>query len=403
MQVTGTLQREAWLRAELPPVEKVSGGVWSVPVPIPDNPLRYVLSYLIEHDEGFVLVDPGWNHPDSWRALTEGLAACEIPMSAVTGILVTHVHPDHHGQSGVVRERLRGLGGHAPARGCVPRAARRPRPDARWHGDVPALVRRTGQPPGRADREPPHQGQAASMIRADRLIEHDELIDAPGIRLRAVWTPGHTPGHLCFYDEGRDLLLTGDHILPRITPNVSSYDMTANPLDDYLASLAKLRGLQPGEVLPAHEYRFTGLDSRLDCLTEHHRERLAETEDILAAAAGLTAWQVATGVTWSGPGRISRPSSGRRRSGRYSRTCASCRLAAWPLSRTSMVSGCGPRGLPDRPVPRSEGLTLAIACSGPKKALISSRRACTGFRCRYRWTACARSTCTRSRRPAAWC
>ena len=104
MQVTGTLQREAWLKAELPPVEKVSGGVWSVPVPIPDNPLRYVLSYLIEHDEGFVLVDPGWNHPDSWRALTEGLAACEIPMSAVTGILVTHVHPDHHGQSGVVRE-----------------------------------------------------------------------------------------------------------------------------------------------------------------------------------------------------------------------------------------------------------------------------------------------------------
>ena len=137
------------------------------------------------------------------------------------------------------------------------------------------------------------------MIRADRLIEHDELIDAPGSRLRAVWTPGHTPGHLCFYDEGRDLLLTGDHILPRITPNVSSYDMTSNPLDDYLASLAKLKGLQPGEVLPAHEYRFTGLDSRLDFLTEHHRERLAETEDILAAAAGLTGWQVATGVTWS--------------------------------------------------------------------------------------------------------
>ena len=49
MRVTGTLQREAWLRKELPPVERVVPGVWSVPVPIPDNPLRYVLSYLIEH------------------------------------------------------------------------------------------------------------------------------------------------------------------------------------------------------------------------------------------------------------------------------------------------------------------------------------------------------------------
>ena len=104
MQVTGTRQREAWQRAEFPPVEKVTGGVWSVPVPIIDNPLRYVLSYLIEHDSGFVMVDPGWNHPDSWQALTSGLGECEIPMTAVTAVLVTHVHPDHHGQSGQVRE-----------------------------------------------------------------------------------------------------------------------------------------------------------------------------------------------------------------------------------------------------------------------------------------------------------
>ncbi len=139
------------------------------------------------------------------------------------------------------------------------------------------------------------------MVRADRLIEHNELVDVPGLRLRAVWTPGHTPGHLCFHDETHDVLLTGDHVLPRITPNVSSYDMTSNPLRDYLGSLDKLRGLQPAEVLPAHEYRFTDLDSRLEFLAEHHRERLAETEDLLVTAgqAGLSAWQVATGVTWS--------------------------------------------------------------------------------------------------------
>ncbi len=133
------------------------------------------------------------------------------------------------------------------------------------------------------------------------MIEHGDRIDVPGLALSAVWTPGHTPGHLCFHDETRDLLLTGDHVLPRITPNVSSYDMSSNPLDDYLDSLGKLRGIQPREVLPAHEYRFTDLDSRLDDLAEHHQERLAETQAILAGAGpdGLTAWQVATGVTWS--------------------------------------------------------------------------------------------------------
>jgi len=146
-----------------------------------------------------------------------------------------------------------------------------------------------------------HVGQMSPMVRAERLIEHGDLIDVPGLRLRAVWTPGHTPGHLCFHDETHDLLLTGDHILPRITPNISSYDLVSNPLADYLSSVEKLRGIQPREVLPAHEYRFADLDSRLDDLAEHHRERLAETEKILADAgpSGLAAWQVATGVTWS--------------------------------------------------------------------------------------------------------
>jgi glyoxylase-like metal-dependent hydrolase (beta-lactamase superfamily II) len=139
------------------------------------------------------------------------------------------------------------------------------------------------------------------MVRADRLLTDGDLIDAPGLRLRAVWTPGHTPGHLCYYDETHDLLLTGDHVLPRITPNVSSYDSADNPLKDYLESLEKLRGIQPAEVLPAHEYRFADLDSRLDDLAVHHKERLAEAADILAGAGptGLTAWDVATGVTWS--------------------------------------------------------------------------------------------------------
>jgi glyoxylase-like metal-dependent hydrolase (beta-lactamase superfamily II) len=170
--------------------------------------------------------------------------------------------------------------------------------------NMAAYLRWCGAPPGHLDElvsSRQHSARGEPMVRADRLIEHGDLIDVPGLRLRAVWTPGHTPGHLCFHDETHDLLLTGDHILPRITPNVSSYDMTSNPLKDYLASLEALRGIQPAEVLPAHEYRFTDLDSRLDYLTEHHHERLAEAAEILAGAGrpGLTAWQVATGVTWS--------------------------------------------------------------------------------------------------------
>jgi glyoxylase-like metal-dependent hydrolase (beta-lactamase superfamily II) len=302
MQVTGTRQQAAWQRAEFPPVEQVAGGVWSVPVPIIGNPLRYVLSYLIEHDAGFVMVDPGWNHQDSWRALTSGLSECGVPVDAVTAIVVTHVHPDHHGLSARVRE-LSGawVGMHPAEDDFLSRHA-----DETMRTGMEQYLRWCGAPRTHFEQllvSRSHTAQVDPMARADRLIEHGDFIDAPGLRLRAVWTPGHTPGHLCFYDETRDLLLTGDHILPRITPNVSAYDMTSNPLDDYLASLDKIRGVQPAEVLPAHEYRFTDLDSRLEYLTEHHRDRLAEAERGLAAAgpAGTTAWQAAIGVTWSRP------------------------------------------------------------------------------------------------------
>jgi glyoxylase-like metal-dependent hydrolase (beta-lactamase superfamily II) len=299
MQVTGTLQHDAWQREEFPPVEQVAGGVWSVPVPIIGNPLRYVLAYLIEHDAGFVVIDPGWNHADSWRALTGGLEACGIPLSSVTAILVTHAHPDHHGLSAAVREQCGAwIGMHAAEDRFVALQADR----GLMRDGMSSYLQWCGAPDGHLEElvsARQHNGNLTPMVRADRLVEDGDLIDAPGLRLRAVWTPGHTPGHLCFHEEKRDLLLTGDHILPRITPNISSYDMSSNPLSDYLASLDKLRGIEPREVLPAHEYRFAGLEARLDDLAEHHFERLAETEQILASGRGLSAWQIATQFTWS--------------------------------------------------------------------------------------------------------
>jgi glyoxylase-like metal-dependent hydrolase (beta-lactamase superfamily II) len=304
MRVTGTRQLEAWRQREFPPVEQVTPGVWSVPVPIPIGPLRYVLSYLIEHRSGFVMVDTGWDNPDSWAGLVAGLKSCDIPLSAVTAVLVTHVHPDHHGLSAAVREQSGAwIGMHERESELLTRMAFRPTEQQHW----PDFLRWCGAPAGHIEELVALRGASQhggdrrrQMAKPDRTIADGELIDAPGLTLRALWTPGHTPGHLCFRDETHDLLLTGDHVLPRITPNISAFDTRSRPLADYLRSLAALRGIQPGEVLPAHEYRFTGLDSRLADITSHHERRLAEIRGVLAAAPdGLTAWQVAERVTWS--------------------------------------------------------------------------------------------------------
>ena len=95
----------------------------------------------------------------------------------------------------------------------------------------------------------------------DVLLEDGE--QARGARAgtcTAIWTPGHSPGHLCFYESRRELMLSGDHVLPRITPNIPYHPQAgANPLGDYLASLDKLEPYEVDEVLPAHEYRFADL------------------------------------------------------------------------------------------------------------------------------------------------
>lgn len=136
----------------------------------------------------------------------------------------------------------------------------------------------------------------------DVLLEDGAHPELPGWDLRAVWTPGHSPGHLCFYSARRRLLLSGDHILPRITPNISYHpQQSANPLADFLESLEKAAQLDADEVLPAHEYRFRGLAARVSQLVRHHEDRLVEILDSVRAHPGCTAWEVALGLTWSRP------------------------------------------------------------------------------------------------------
>src|SRR5437899_802046 len=89
-------------RASLPALWPA--GLWSIPVPIANNPLRYVLVYAFETDKGPYLVDAGWNTDDAYDVLCRGLVTAGFDISDVQGVLVTHIHPDHYGLAGRIRE-----------------------------------------------------------------------------------------------------------------------------------------------------------------------------------------------------------------------------------------------------------------------------------------------------------
>lgn len=294
------------------------GGVHSIEVPIPDNPLGHTLVHLLDTDRGPVLVDTGWDDPASWDTLVSGLGSVGVPVTDIHGVVITHHHPDHHGLSGQVRDTSGAWIAMHAADTAVVRRTREAEP-ARWLDYLVDKLARAGAPD--AHTAPLREARAAGRMRTlpglraalpDRDIVPGELLDLAGRRLRAVWTPGHTPGHVCLHLEeahpagrpGHGRLFSGDHLLPRITPHIGLYedpddDTVGDPLGDYLDSLERVGRLGPAEVLPAHQYAFTDAAGRVRELLAHHEARLSGLLELLATPH--TPWQVAEKMEWNRP------------------------------------------------------------------------------------------------------
>jgi glyoxylase-like metal-dependent hydrolase (beta-lactamase superfamily II) len=255
-----------------------------------------VLPYLFEVPGGCAIIDPGWDAEDSEAALKSQMQQLGFSLSDVKQIIVTHVHPDHYGLAGRVRE----------ASGAPIIVHERDVEQLRWRaerlgGDIEGWFRSYGLPPG----ETPVWNSARHRrwqvdTEPDRTMADGETLALGPFKLRVIWTPGHSAGHACFYIEDEELLLSGDHVLPTITPNISLWPGSEadDPLSDYLASLRRLRGLPTRRVLPAHEYDFADLNARLDELEEHHEDRLQQMVDAVRAGA-TTAYDIARAVRWS--------------------------------------------------------------------------------------------------------
>jgi len=302
VEVTGVRQQRAWRQGVTPPVEQVRPGLWSIPVPIPRNPLRYVLVYAFGLDDGVAIVDAGWECDEAWDALVSGLATAGYQVADVRMVLVTHFHPDHFGLVGRVRAHSGAQVAMHPADACLLRHHGQDEVERFAHTSR-RQMRRAGGPARLYEEQ-----HALPLVRfdecdgADLAVGDGDLIDLPGWNLRAVWTPGHSPGHLCFVERDLGLLLSGDHLLPRISPNISLLPgQLPDPLGTYIASLRKIADLDVDEVLPAHEYRFRGLGERVRAMLHHHDERLAEIEQVVTASSGVTAWQVTERLSWSRP------------------------------------------------------------------------------------------------------
>jgi glyoxylase-like metal-dependent hydrolase (beta-lactamase superfamily II) len=279
---------------------QIMDGILQLKVPIPNNPLGWVLPYLIEGRDGWTLVDSGWNVPEAADALEQQLNDAGVGYGKLKTLLVTHIHPDHYGLAGRVKERSGAtIIIHQRERDMIRSRYNNPEQLLATMGDWLTMH---GVP-----RDNMQHLQTSSMpvrgyvdpVQPDQVVWGGERLEIGRFTFEVWWTPGHSPGHICFLERDQRFILTGDHVLPTITPNVSIHpQQQGNPLGDYIASLERLEALDVKMVLPAHEFTFHDLHGRLRGIEKHHEERLAEMISVIGDQP-RTAYEIARGVKWA--------------------------------------------------------------------------------------------------------
>ncbi len=261
--------------------------------------LPYVLPYLIRSNGETALVDNGWNTDTAYEAVKDGMAEHGADPKDLSQLIITHVHPDHFGLTGRLADES-GATVYMHEKESQAVGSRYMQPGPLMH-DMQDWMVHHGVPPmdaPRMSRGSMNMLDKVAPRKADVELQGGEHLKVGDFDFEVIWTPGHAPGHICLYEPNRKILMSGDHILPTITPNVSRHTIAAgNPLADYIKSLDKVAELDVEILLPAHEFDTRDLKGRVAELRRHHEERLAEMERCVGE--GATAWEVAGRVEWT--------------------------------------------------------------------------------------------------------
>lgn len=254
-------------------VAEVAEGVYQLKVPVP-IPLVFVSTYLIEGDDGWTILDTGFDYPEGRAAWEAGARALGLDLREdVSRIFVSHFHPDHLGAA----RWLQGLSG-APVY-----MLEKEIDHARhvWSGDdvnftlLVEHLARHGMPQSLAEEAA--AGTRANLKLPEKMVAFrvDEEVPLGGSAARVVHAPGHADYQYMLHDEARGILFAADHVLLKITPNIGKWpDVMPHPLARYIESLNGLRGLDTDLVLSGHGPIFHDLAGRIDELLLHHEERL---------------------------------------------------------------------------------------------------------------------------------
>ena len=279
-----------------PKVWPVAESAWQIRLPLPWE-LTSVNVFLFRRQDGYVLLDSGIRSDDSLLSLEAALLSLGVSWTAITEILVSHLHPDHIGAAAEIRRRS-----SAPVRMPALEAefVKPLGPNRQFFAETATFLHQNGVPGDHVEtmRRRAAAGKSAfERLVVDGSIDEDERIEFDGGTLEAISAPGHSPALLCFYWPEQRFLFSTDAILPRVTPNIGvHWFYQGDPLGDYMRSLDKLEKLETDTVVPSHGRPFEGHRGWIDNTRQHHVNRCDTIIDALGDDP-LDAYRIA-GAVW---------------------------------------------------------------------------------------------------------
>jgi glyoxylase-like metal-dependent hydrolase (beta-lactamase superfamily II) len=274
---------------------QVAEGIFQVQLPLP-FPLRIVNCYALRDGDGWTIIDTGINYAAGREAWQAALAKLEIAPETIRRIILTHAHPDHYGMAGWLAQQSDAPVLLAPLEQEFVRTV--------WHAGaandqvVAEFFRAQGMPIELAEQVRQSMADTRAMTLpwpATSVIQPGESLQIGARRFQVIDAPGHSDQHLVFYCVEDRLLLCGDAVLIKITPNISLWPHgRPNPLADFLHTLDRLAALLVDLALPGHGPLIHAFGERLIELRAHHHERLEVMEQ--ATGGGATAFTICTAV-----------------------------------------------------------------------------------------------------------
>ena len=279
-------------------IKEVYKNIYQATFPLTGNPLKSINIFTIKDGDGGLIVDTGFNNPENRANMKEMIESLGLDIKK-TRLFLTHLHSDHVGlakrleEEGIGEILLSKVDGHIVENGIS-------KDDFQWQN----IIKNAKFQGLFIEEELDIEDHPGYKNRPKEVFSYTKI--GPGKEIKVgdykfvtIDEAGHTPGMLGLYEKDHKILFCGDHILGKITPNITYWgDEFGDSLGIYLKNLEKIKDLDIIHLFSSHRYLIDDTNKRIEELKAHHQARLEDTLEIIKKLGKANTTEVTRLMQW---------------------------------------------------------------------------------------------------------